>query len=80
MLHKQQDMIETITIPTELYDDLVKVVNRLQACSNRSSAIIGAAETSLKGGKDTPNLPSKKVILENITKKYVENTLKKIQL
>ena len=66
-------MTDTITIPTELYDDLVKVVNRLQACSNRSSAQFGAAETSLKGGKDRPSLPSKKVILENRTKKYVDS-------
>ena len=80
-------MTDTITIPTELLKDivdvnnrLVEINNRLQACSNRSSAQFGAAETSLKGGKDRPNLPSKKVILENRTKKYVENTLKKIQL
>ena len=45
----------------------------------RSPEVKGSG-TSLKGGKDTPNLPSKKVILENRTKKYVENTLKKIQL
>jgi len=80
-------MTDTITIPTESLKDIVDVnnrlvehYNRLQACSNRSSAIIGAAETSLKGGKDRPNLPSKKTILENRTKKYVEKTLKKIQL
>ena len=79
MLHKQQDMIETITIPTELYDDLVKVVNRLQACSNRSPEVKGSG-TSLKGGEDTPNPPSKKVILEKETEKYVEKKLKEIQL
>ena len=70
-------MRETITIPTELYDDLVKVVNRLKACSNRSPEDKGSG-TSLKGGEDRPNLPSKKVILENKTKKYVEDKLNSI--
>ena len=72
MLHKQQGM-KTITIPTELLNDivdvnnrLVEINNRLQACSNRSSAQFGAAETSLKGGEDRPNPPSKKA------KKYNE--------
>ena len=72
-------MTDNITIPTELYDDLVKVVNRLKACSNRSPEDKRPG-TSLKEGRDNPEPPSKKVILENKTKKYVEDSLKKIQL
>jgi len=78
-------MTDTITIPTELLKDIVDVnnrlvehYNRLQACSNRSPEVKGSG-TSLKGGKDRPSLPSKKVILENRTKKYVEKKLKEIQ-
>lgn len=48
-------MSDTINIPVELYDDLVKVVNRLQAC-NRS------VETSQKQGRDTPEPASKKTL------------------
>ena len=78
-------MSYTISIPTELLKDivdvnnrLVEINNRLQACSNRSPEVKGSG-TSLKGGKDRPSLPSKKVILENRTKKYVEKKLKEIQ-
>ena len=65
-------MSDTIPIPVELYDDLVKVVNRLQAC-NRSSVIIGTTETSQKQGRDRPKPASKKTILINKTKKYLDN-------
>ena len=74
-------MTDTITIPTELLKDivdannrLVEHYNRLQACSNRSSAIIGAAETSLKGGKDKPNLPFKKATWEQNYKTKKDET------
>jgi len=75
-------MSDTISIPTELLKDivdvnnrLVEINNRLQACSNRSPEVKGSG-TSQKGGKDRPNLPSKKAILENRMKKYVDKTLR----
>ena len=75
-------MSDTISIPTELLKDivdvnnrLVEINNRLQACQTRSTASDGDTDTSQKGGKDRPNLPSKKAILENRMKKYVDNTL-----
>ena len=59
-------MSDTINIPVELYEDLVKVVNRLQAC-NRS------VETSQKEVLETPEPPSKKTIIYNKFKKQYEN-------
>ena len=69
-------MSDTINIPIQLYDDLISLVNRLQACQTRSTASDGDTDTSQKGGKDRPNLPSKKAILENRMKKYVDKTLR----
>ena len=66
-------MSDTINIPVELYDDLVKVVNRLKACSNRSSANKWAAETSLKEGRDAPKPPSKKAIIDNELNEYIDS-------
>ena len=70
-------MSDTIDIPVKLLDDLVKVNeklvdinNRLKACNRRS--VIEATDTSQKEGKDTPEPPSKKTILINKTRKYLD--------
>ncbi|MDC1265651.1 hypothetical protein N8009_02540 [Flavobacteriaceae bacterium] len=72
-------MTDTITIPTELLKDIVDVnnrlvehYNRLKACSNRSPEDKGSG-TSLKGGEDRPNLPSKKAKKYNEFKKLYGN-------
>ena len=71
-------MSDTINIPVELLDDLIKVNkkivdinNRLKACSNRSSANKWAAETSLKEGRHAPKPPSKKTLLVQRAKKEI---------
>ena len=58
-------MSDTIPIPVELYDDLVKVVNRLQAC--RSD------EASKKEVLETPKPPSKKTRIYNKFKTKYKN-------
>ena len=66
-------MSDTINIPVKLYDDLVNVVNRLQACSNRSTASNGAADTSQKEGQDKPKPPSLKIRSYNRISKHYKN-------
>jgi hypothetical protein len=58
-------MSDTIPIPIELYDDLVKVVNRLQACRS--------VETSKKEVLESTKPPSKKTRIYNKFKTKYEN-------
>ena len=56
-------MSDTIPIPIELYDELVKVVNRLQACRS--------VEASKKEVLESTEPPSKKTrIYKKFEKKY----------
>lgn len=58
-------MSETIIIPKELYDDLVKIVNRLQVCLNQNSGNFKDAETSQNELADRPPSLSKETIQYN---------------
>ena len=71
-------MSDTINIPVKLLDDLVKVNEKLVDINNRLKACNRSVETSQKEGRDRPKPPSKKTILINKTRKYLDKVKIKV--